>query len=141
MSYFDNELLICYETGTDTHMLSYRVDRFHVMVLTNSTTHQENHPCPRVDTQKQQKDFYFESQKTFIWRAPHRKQFSSRPAGVLLHDMSIPESSKSTWDDPAGFVNLAHMFHFLNCPHFLFATTNYLNCEFLLNFVISFNHF
>lgn len=86
MSYFDNELLICYETGTDNHMLSYRVDSFHVMVLTNSTTHQENLLRPSVDTQKQQKDFYFESQKTVIWRAPHQKQFSSRPGGVLLYD-------------------------------------------------------
>lgn len=52
MSYFDNELLICYKTGTDTHMLSYRVDSFHVMVLMNSTPHQENLLCPSVDTQK-----------------------------------------------------------------------------------------
>lgn len=58
MSYFDNELLMCYETGTDTHKLSYRVDSFHVMVLTNPTTHQENHLRPSVDTQKQQKEFW-----------------------------------------------------------------------------------
>lgn len=159
MSYFDNELLICYETGTVTYMLSYRVDGFHVMVLTNSTTHQENHACPRVDTQKQKIDFSFESQKTWrlekTWkpRTPHQKQFSSRPAGVLPHDMNIPESSKSTWDDPgsAGLVNSAHTFHFLNCPHFLFVNKktnsilsnhiNYLSCGFSLNFVISINHF
>lgn len=82
MSYFDNELLICYGTGTDTHMPSYRVDGFHVMILTNSTTHQGNLLRPSVDAQKQQKDFYFESQKTYLE--------SSSPEAVLLRTWWCP---------------------------------------------------